>query len=111
MYFNYAYAQLIYGRFTQAEPLIRRGLTLDSTNVDLISNLLYLHLFQDKYNAQMVEAAYLKWKDKPFDAPDTPTFKDAFLYNFDLFEKGDTVPKSRKALFKHIKAVLKQKNY
>jgi tetratricopeptide (TPR) repeat protein len=91
LYGDYAFIQLQHKQFMLAERSSRRGLELDSTQTWIYTNLALALLFQDRYDEAL--KIYRRWKDRPYPNPPLPTFREAFLKDFDDMENlGITHP-------------------
>ena len=77
-------------KFAAAEADVREGLALVAEHKYLPSNLAPALLLQGKQKEALLE--YQKWKDKPFEEQNYPTYRDVFLDDLNTFEKAGIIP-------------------
>ncbi|MFN0036897.1 MAG: leucine-rich repeat domain-containing protein [Saprospiraceae bacterium] len=108
-YNDLAWHQLLSGQFSEAERSLRRGLELDSTVMILYSNLPPALLFQDD-PAKEAEALrlYAEWKNKDYDPPRYPKYRDVFLDDLKAFEAASIIPAPRQAAVAQVKKLLEE---
>ncbi len=103
-YNELAWFQLQTGQFLEAEKNIRQGILYDSTNVFLPTNLPTSLLLQGKY--QEAEKEYTIWKNKAFEQPNLPLYKDVFLDDLNILERIGIIPKEQQSDVEKIKQLL-----
>jgi hypothetical protein len=104
-YKKLAWIQLHKGLFSEAEHNIRRGMALDKTNYELITNFPLVLLMQgNKYRE--AEENYLNLKDKI--AFLGISYQELFLGDLNEFEKKGIIPKERQADVEKIIQLLNQ---
>ena len=84
-------------QYAEAEQLACEGLSIDSTQHFIYSNLAAALLFQGKY--EETEKIYRQYKDE---------LKDAFLDDFKQFAEAGVIPKEREADVERIKRMLEE---
>lgn len=85
-------------KYSEAEQLAREGLTIDSTQHWIATNLAAALLFQSKYSE--AEQIYFQYKSE---------LKESFLKDFERFKAAGVIPKEREEDVEHIKNLLKVK--
>lgn len=99
-----AWYALLTGDFLEAEKYIRKGISLYPEYKYLYTNLASALLFQGKTKEAISE--YKKWANKDFGEQEYATYKDAFLADFDEFEKARIIPEERKKDMERVKKIL-----
>ena len=90
-YNDFGWYALLIQDFVTAKEAIEKGLAIDSTNLYLKSNIPHILLFTDE--TEKAKQMYLTLKDERFHKDSQhKTFKDAFLADFDDFEKNANFP-------------------
>ena len=94
---NLASNSILLSKYAEAEQYARNGLEIESTNLDLYSNLAPSLLFQGKFDE--AEQIYCQYKDELI---------ETFLNNFDEFERAEAIPCEYKKDVERIKIMLKE---
>ena len=94
---NMSFNEVFLKKYVEAEQLAREGLSIDSTQHWIASNLAAALLFQGK--VAEAEAIYLQYKDE---------LKDGFLDDFKQFAEAGVIPKERKEDVERIKRMLNE---
>ena len=89
-----AWHALLSGNFVTAEELIRQGMAIPTENKFLYTNLAPSLLLQGKTQEAIEE--YTKWAKVPFGMQDLPTYKDAFLADFNELKQAGVIPPERR---------------
>jgi hypothetical protein len=91
----------------KSKKCIDVGLALNPENSYLKGNLCHILLFQGKFKE--AKKMYEDLKDKPMIPADSrfPTFKDAFLDDFRIFEEKNIIPEKERKNVEKIKELLK----
>ncbi len=101
-YNSLAWYQLLTGRFKEAEVTLNKGIEIYEDNPYFYTNVPPALLFQGR--VKEAKELYLFYKDMDFDADaGYPKYKDAFLDDFESFEKERIIPDEYR---KHIKEII-----
>ena len=106
-YLERAWLGFFLKKFKQSEQDIRAGVTADSTNILIQTNLAPALLMQGKFNEAKEE--YEKWKDKVLNVNGFDTYREAFLDDLNTFEEAGIIPKERAQDVKAIRKLLEKK--
>ena len=94
---NQSYMSIFMNQYQEAELLAREGLTIDSTQHWIATNLAAALLFQGKYVE--AEKIYHQYKNEE---------KESFLDDFKQFSEAGVIPKEREADVEKIKRMLEE---
>lgn len=94
---NLSFYSILKKDYSLSEQYAREGLSIDSTQHWIASNLAPALLFQGKY--EEAETIYRKYKDE---------LQEPFLNDFKQFEESGIIPKEREKDVKIIKRILKE---
>ncbi len=92
-----SFVSIFMSKYAEAELYIRKALEIDNSEVLLYSNLATALLFQGKY--EQAEQIYRQYKEE---------LKDAFMSDFEAFEKANVIPKEYYEDVEKIKQILNE---
>ncbi|MEL6141720.1 MAG: hypothetical protein AAFU67_08885, partial [Bacteroidota bacterium] len=88
-----AWYALLLGKFQAAEDALQQALQLPVDNKYLATNLAPALLLQGKQKAALAE--FNKWKDRPFNETNFPTYREVFLDDLTTFKSLGIIPPER----------------
>ncbi len=92
-----SFVSIFMSKYAEAELYIRKALEIDNSEVLMYSNLATALLFQGKY--EQAEQIYRQYKEE---------LKDAFMSDFEAFEKANVIPKEYYEDVEKIKQILNE---